>query len=332
MSENCHDFCSQCIYPVGSNIKNPLTGELLTFTTFRGRVVCELCAEMLAPGGFPSRGHFDAELEQYFQTHNRILFAYSGGLDSTAVLVHLATECRKRGIALELFTVQTGAKGKVTRRNIERVIDCLGLRSQHFYVDIESTRQDDPRLVRLIGESRITPSVYKRCWELGILPCGKICNMMMDAAYQSVLESRGYQELLTGGDTPKRGQEGQYSLFWRKASGLVVVRGGYAFQLSKVGNRQLLQRKRIPWCHPRCGGYDTDCLVPGAFLREQLNGRRGINLDRLVREFPVIVDYLAERVRFGVIRRHDALRKMASIDIASPASYRELCEVFRTVP
>lgn len=322
--------CKYCINPVGLNIINPATGKALEFHEDGEGLVCEICHDIASSGCLPSRKQFDEEFDLFLQNNKKILFAYSGGLDSTVVLAKLVSECQKRGIELQLFTVNTTVKGMVAEKNIENVLNFLNLKKNHFYIDIANKIQNDPKVLSIIGKPMTTLDVYKICREKGILPCGKICNTMIDGAYDSIMKNLGFSQMATGGDTPKKNSKGVYSLFWTKPSGVTIIRGAYAFALSKSINSNYIKEHEIPWVHPRCGGYDTDCLVPGVFFAEGLNFQPDQKMEDVVAKYPIILDYLSERVRFGVIDYDEALKMIIHVNISSKQSYEELVRILET--
>jgi hypothetical protein len=262
------------------------------------------------------------------KNNDRILFAHSGGLDSTVTLAKLAPECEKRGIKLIIFTLRSGVKGRVAEKNIEDVLNFLGLKDSHSYFDIADVSQDSPHILEVTGEPMSTIDVYRACYKKRVLPCGKLCNTMFDRAYDLVMKDLGFNQMVTGGDTPKKNSQGVYSLFWEKPSGITIVRGAYAFALSKSINLRFISENSIPWVNPNCGGYDTDCLVPGVFFAEGLNFQADQEIETVVGKYPIILDYLTERVRFGVIDYDEALKIMTHVDIASQESRDELIEIF----
>lgn len=322
-------FCISCVNPKGIGVINPTNGKELGFQETENGVICDICNEILNSGFFPSREEFNAEFEKFLQTQKKVLFAYSGGLDSTVVLFKLLAECRRRGLELILFTVNTTVKGKVAENNIENVLRYLRIKRNHFYVDITHKFQDNPKIISALGSPMETLGVYRKCLIEGILPCGAICNAMMDREYESVMNKLGFDILITGGDTPKRSAAGIYSLFWDKPSGITIVRGGFAFAMAKASNAAFIKEQAIPWQHPHCGGYDTDCLIPGVFFAEGLNHKPDQTVEAVVAKYPIILDYLSERVRFGVIDRNEGLRMLAQVDISSSESYEELMEILR---
>ena len=196
--------CKYCINPAGLNVINPATGKALKFHETDDGFVCEICHDIANSRCLPSREQFDEEFELFLQNNKKILFAYSGGLDSTVVLARLAHECRERSIKLQIFTVNTGVKGRITEENIENVLNFLDIKKNHFYVDVADKIQNDPSILNITGRPATTLEVYGICREKGILPCGKICNTMIDGAYDFVMKSLGFTVMVTGGDTPKK--------------------------------------------------------------------------------------------------------------------------------
>ncbi len=324
-------FCKHCVNPQGLGIINPNTQKEMKFFMGNNGIVCELCQEIISTNNLPSREQFNEELTTFLNANHRILFAYSGGLDSTVVLAKLNDECQRRGIDLRLFTVNTEVKGRVAMQNVDAVLRHLGLNAQHFYIDISQQIQHSPKIMELTGKPMTTVDVYRYCLTQGILPCGKTCNIMIDQAYDQAMATLNFQVLVTGGDTPKKNSLGVYSLFWKKPSGITIVRGGYGLALTKELNAKFISEHGIPWIHPQCGGYDTDCLVPGVFFSDRLNGQPEQEAKMTVTQFPIILDYLAERVRFGVINRDQGLQLLTRVDIASSESHRELMDILNRI-
>jgi len=324
------ELCSNCVNPLGMGVMSPLTKKELRFHEVEGRILCEICTEFLSPVYFPEKNHFRLELENYLDTHERVLMAYSGGMDSTVTLAFLLKECKKRNIRLETFTIETGAKGRITKCNIDNVMNFFGIKD-HFFLDVSSKIQDDPKVLAVTEKPMTTLEVYRYCRGKDILPCGKLCNTMVDGAYDDVMKRKGFSEMFTGGDTPKKNATGNYSIFWRKPSGVVIIRGGFAFGLTKEKNRQFIEQNNIPWVNPGCGGYDTDCLVPGMFFANVTDGKSEMALGEVVEKYPIILEYLTERVRFGVIDRKIGINMLVHIDIANLPSYIELDRILRSM-
>jgi predicted PP-loop superfamily ATPase len=306
------------VNPVDDNFLNPETGKPYSLRIFNGMNLCESCHDLFSNDLMPSRNEINDEMDRFFNKHNVILFAYSGGLDSTIVLFLLNEKCRQLKRRLVTFTVETGVKGIQTQKNIENVLDYLGLRRNHLTVDVSNRRQN----IASFGELS-TFAVYKSCFESNQLACGKICNSMLDHIYLEIMEQVGTDMLMTGGDTPKKNLVNKYSVFWKKSSGITIVRGGFAFGLNKFKNRKFVQENRIPWQNPGCGGYDTDCLFPGAYFRKQIGGEDSLPLDRIIKEFPIILEYLAERTRFEIYSRAEAMKLLSRVDIANDSCFEE---------
>jgi len=328
MRDNKQKYCKNCIFPYGLGAINPTTGKPMLFREVKNVLLCEACVDILSLGNFPSRKYFEKEFEEYLNNHNKLLYAYSGGLDSTVVLTLLVKKCREKGINLDIFTIDTGVKGKITDFNIRAIIKYLGLENQHFFVNIANEIQNNPKIVSIAGKSISTLKFYSLCLQKNILPCGRLCNAIIDAVYERIMKEKRYTELITGGDTPKKTNGGGYSIFWKKPSGIKIIRGGYAFNLSKKKNTQYLKENKIPWVNCQCGGYDTDCLIPGVFFARGLGGQSKVTLERVVDKYPIIINYLTERVRFGIIERREALKMLTNIDIASLKTYIELESIF----
>jgi hypothetical protein len=330
MNGKRNDFCVQCCNPKDLGVINPATGKHLNFFDTENGTICEICHEMETLKSLPTRQYFDQELDLFLKSNKKILFAYSGGLDSTVVLSLLSKECQQREIELQIFTVETSAKGKMTHENIKNVLEFLNLQKNHFYVDVTNLVQNNPKILAVTGTPMTTMNVYKECRKKGVLPCGKICNAMIDGAYDDVMKKLGYSQMVTGGDTPKKNSKGVYSLFWTKPSGITIIRGGYAYSLTKSGNAKYIKDHNIPWVNPQCGGYDTDCLVPGVFFAEGLNHNPKQKMETVIEKYPIILDYVTERTRFGTIDYQDALKMMTDIDISSEQSYSELISIFNS--
>lgn len=321
------EHCCICASPRLEEYKNS-KGVKVEFKKSKEGVICSDCCDFLDNHEYLSRDYINLELDSFLFENKRILFAYSGGLDSTAVLFKLANKCSLIGVDLKLFTVNTGFKGIRTIENINKVISFLGLSSNHFWIDWSNKLNDDPRIIEMFVSPQKTFDIYKICWKNGILPCGKICNSIMESAYKEVMKSLDYDVLFTGGDTPKINNDGKYSIFWIDGS-IMTVRGGYAFNLSKIKNEQLIKANNIPWVNPGCGGYDTDCLIPGSFFSEKFNHSPETDIESLYRNYPIIFYYLTERTRFGIIKREDSINMMKRVDISDSGSYIELSQLLK---
>jgi len=140
-------------------------------------------------------------------------------------------------IYLVIITIFTGVKGAIARENISSVLSFFSLEENVTYIDIREKMQDSKVVLDAVGSAISSRELYLELYERGILPCGKICNLMIDMEYQEAMNRMGYQVLITGGDTPKKNKEGDYFLFWTKKSGITILCGAYAFDLSKDINK-----------------------------------------------------------------------------------------------
>ncbi|MDF1496503.1 MAG: hypothetical protein P1P90_00395 [Patescibacteria group bacterium] len=322
-------FCKFCVYPVNQDLIDPASGLPMEFDTQNDEPVCAHCLDLLKQTTVENLSLCSQnEMMDYLRCNKRVLYAYSGGLDSTAVLFHLQRACRAVGSELTLFTIETGVKGRVAKANIQNIVSHMDLTRNHFFLDIRNQVQTHPKIIEVVGTPKTTLEVYGYCDDQHLLPCGKTCNTMIDQAYGKFMAEQGFTELITGGDTPKKNPQNNFSIFWEKPSGLIIVRGAFGFGLSKSKNIQLIKKENLPWKNPDCGGYDTDCLIPGAYFYDEWCSKNGlVTIEDIVTSYPIILHYLAERVRFGVLNRERALAQITKLDVSSPASYQELHEI-----
>lgn len=255
----------------------------------------------------------------------KIVYAYSGGLDSTVVLYQLKELCRQEKIELRLFTIDNGFKGKKTWNNIQNCLKAMELKENWKLYSVKNEVIHQKIISETIGESLTVAEIYSYCFMNNILPCGKICNSIMEQFYQQILEENEEEYLVTGGDTPKINEKQEFSIFWKKPSNVKIVRAGAAFRLQKEQGKRFLQEHSIPWEDPCYGGYDTDCLVPGSILASLTGAEnRTFSIEEIKEKFPVVIDFFSERVRMGVIERKSAIAQMGNLDISSYEGYVEM--------
>ncbi len=254
-----------------------------------------------------------SELNSFLSSQSKILFAYSGGLDSTAVLHLLNNECKKRNINLITFTINHGFKGKKILENISKVISFEKLNSSHYTLDISNM---------LLESGETVKEFYSNFCRRGIIPCGPNCNKIIESLYKKVLTDFGVSIVFTGGDTLAKNEKGEQTIFWKK-KGYIVLRGAAAFGLTKEKSKELILKERIPWKNPCCGGYDTDCLIPGGVLRK-LSGK--MTIGEIHKKVPLIKEYLLIRRKSGVITEKQFEEEMSKIDVADNESYEEYNE------
>jgi predicted PP-loop superfamily ATPase len=289
-----------------------------------GRIICDNCYSLESNLDFPrilDKSLFKKEFEEYIQNNKTLVFAYSGGLDSTVVLHELNQITRERKLNLLVFTIDHGFKGEKTRQNIQRVLEfeCLEGVHKSYPLSEEVDEKSGKRVVEL----------YCDCIRDNVLPCGEICNRIMDEKYRKILKNLEQDVLITGGDTPILDRNGHYSIFWDKKSGIKVLRAGVLFCQSKNSNKNYLREKNIPWEEPLCGGYDTDCLLPGSILASIMKSNPPLSPEETLQKFPIIINYLSERVRFGIIDRKKAIESLSKIDLADFSSFIETMKLYR---
>ncbi len=313
------ELCKKCVVPLDLSMEKYLPPNALPF--HKDEQLCDACYNLKNDPNyvnyFGRENIFRKELDDFLSHRKRIIFAYSGGLDSTIVLDKLNFECKSRGIELYCFTVDYGFKGSKAWDNIKNVISFEGLKDHHEIIDIKNKKLQS-------GETVI--SYYCNFFDNGVLPCGINCNRILESVYKEVLKEFNENILVTGGDTPIFNKKlSRYSIFAEK-DGYTILRGAVGFGLNKKENRDYIAKNKIPWTDPKYGGYDTDCLLPGAILRKNLE-KSTFEQDKIgwvVKNFPVVLDYLAPRVRWGIIRREDAIEMLNKLDIGDEASYAEI--------
>ncbi len=267
---------------------------------------------------YTSTQFFQEEFDEFMRDRKKIIFAYSGGLDSTVVLNKVNKLCHQQGVDLFTMTVDYGFKGKKTLENIRKIIEFEQLEKNHHQINISQDKIENSTIFEY----------YKFFLKQGKLPCGPNCNKIMDGIYREFLKEQGEEILMTGGDTPKYNSLlGRFSIFWEQP-GMTILRGGPSFGLTKNINRAYVKENSLPWEDPGCGGYDTDCLIPGAILMQKFPNKKS-NHEEILNKIPVIIEYFAERVRWGIIERNDALEKISSIEVSDKQSFDEVMDLIK---
>ena len=118
------DLCKRCITPLEEGMVPYLPDDSLPFHPDEG--LCNACHSLEKDPNYGSysgeNSVFKQELKRFLDGSKKIVFAYSGGLDSTVTLDKLNTECASRGIELKCFTINHGFKGSRALDNIRNVI------------------------------------------------------------------------------------------------------------------------------------------------------------------------------------------------------------------
>lgn len=307
-------FCRMCV----NKIKNESDG------------ICSECKKALNVINIKDALNFTKDSVLYDDFNNfilsrkngEILYAYSGGLDSTVVLFLLKSHCKKNNIKLNLFTIDNGFKGIKTWENINRIVDSFNLKDSFKIYDIRKDVLNTSTIIDVFRGNNSVEEFYSLCILFGILPCGKVCNSIMNYYYKIIMEEHNEQYLVTGGDTPKFNGE-KYSIFWKKPVGITIVRGGAGLRINKNISKQIIKFNNIPWINPNYGGYDTDCLVPGSVFSMNNDGKKEINYEILKEKYPVVLEYLKERTRLGIIDLKNAKETILNLDISSYQGFVE---------
>ncbi len=290
--------------------------------------ICDECREAMKIDNFNEAFDFSLdssfyhEFESFIKSQKKVLYAYSGGQDSTVVLYLLKELCKKYHTELKIFTIDNGYKGKRTWNNINRVIKHLNLEDNYIVYDIKDEIVTDPFLTDKFGKGNTVLETYAICFMENILPCGKICNTIMDNKYKEILKKEELEYLITGGDTLKI-TDNHFSIYWTKKNGITIVRGGAAFRISKNIGKDLIKKYNIPWENPRYEGYDTDCLLPGSIFAGKNEGIKEITPLEMIEKYPVVYEYLKERSRMQVIDRETAINNMHELEINNYTGYIE---------
>ena len=293
-------------------------------------IICDECKNAFAICNIDEALDFSNDSEIYIEFENYIklrsdrsvIYAYSGGQDSTAVLFLLNQMCKKYNIFLKVFTIDNGYKGKRTWENIHNVIRYLNLEKNYKIYDIRKKIIDDEIITKTFGTNCTSEEIYALCFFNDILPCGKICNIIMDNTYKKILLDEDEEYLITGGDTPKI-NNGKYSVFWNKDNGLKIVRGGSGFRINKKIGEDIIKTNNIPWNNPGYGGYDTDCILPGSIFSSKNNALSDISYKDMLEKYPVVIEYLKERSRLKIIDRTVAIECLTNLDIIDYSGYVE---------
>lgn len=132
--------------------------------------------------------------------NKKIVYAYSGGLDSTVVLYQLKELCRQEKIELRLFTIDNGFKGKKTWNNIQNCLKAMELKENWKLYSVKNEVIHQKIISEIIGENLTVAEIYSYCFMNNILPCGKICNSIMEQFYQQILEENEEEYLVTGAE------------------------------------------------------------------------------------------------------------------------------------
>lgn len=277
--------------------------------------LCEECERVLESIEYKEyiedNNYFYQEFCDIIKKHKEIYFAYSWWLDSTVVLYKLVKICKDYRIELKTFSINYWYKWKISIQNIDSIIDDLNIRNNHKFIDIVAAENWN----------------YKEWYTQWIMPCGKLCNKIIDSYYKNFLDENKANLLVTGWDTPKYNSKlWRYSILWEKEN-FDVLRWWISFWLNKKRNDNFIKENNIPWIHPHCGWYDTDCLMPGSVMRKFVEKNKEYCIEK---DFPVVIDYITERLRWKIVDREYAIKNMDKLDIADDNCFDEIEKLSKT--
>ena len=305
MSDNIK-LCSQCILPFGY----PKT----KFDTIDGKLICEHCQtyNIIKPSREELLSQWErcvVRMKQYRNENNAeydAVMAYSGGKDSTVAL-YLCI--KKYGLRILAYTVNHGFITNKTQKNIQHVLDDLGV--DWYFI------QDDHK------------DNVKKHIDNFEYPCGygKICTDVMKKYFSQVPKIFKTPFILTGCEV----------LFDGKA---VLERDEYihinvpaALSLQREESLEIV--KNLHWEHP--GYFDpecyipgmTDCIIPGIAL-EKIYTQQGYGYEDIFsnRIETGLLDYVAVRVRQGACDREEILLKLKKGFHCSQEAWDEYNHIF----
>jgi len=306
-------LCQNCVNPIKGN-------EETCFS-------CDYQLNHKDYGHFWGAGNiFEREFNKFIDSknHGKIIYAFSGGLDSAVVLCKLVPICKSKEIELIPVTIDYGFKGRKTQENINNIIDFLEIDNLKL-IDIQN-QPATKRVQARFGEGIKVYDFYKKCLQETILPCGPLCNSIIDRSYKQVLDELGDKSLVTGGDTPVY-NKGNFSIVWPQPLGFDVIRGAFSLGGTKKKNQEYILEHDIPWENPLYGGYDTDCLMSGTILYKMFNGNPDSTYEETLDKFKILYDYLSDRVRWKVIDRDIALENLTQLELISNEGLNEVEEL-----
>jgi hypothetical protein len=240
------------------------------------------------------------------------------------------------GLTVFAFTVDHGLKGAAVYKNIQAVVDTLGV--DHGYIPYDLTDAFRDALSR-----------NKR-------PCGTVCRHARQY-YYAVARLKGVDTVLTGGDLPKGGQvviqtqpdddrlermglgpleslcpgrEVREKLQRTRLQEIAEVRLNAALLLNRSRVDELVAQ--LPWVDPGYM-YDTDCPLPAISLERmyQKSGHEWSNVFNGTVEATVLLHF-ARFVRHGLVSRQDMLDMLHRPPCTPEAVWREVHEKIGPLP
>ncbi len=259
----------------------------LKFVETKGRFLCLQCAALVERPIDPQvlMSEFEEALKEAKTAEYDAILAFSGGKDS-AVALKLLVE---RGLKVLAFTVDQGMKNVKTRANINSIIDFLKV----DWLLIHSYPYKAFREMIIQGSS-VCGQTCKTAWKLPV--------------FRTVAQRYGAKAIFTGGDTPKN-----WSCIDQKDPTFIRVVAAYSLTKRDI-ERAIAE---LPWEDPGVGPYDSDCLMASYGIYNILL-RNGGHAPR------ILIDYIAERIRFGLLDREEELEKLTRIPILSREDQKQV--------
>ncbi|HEX5727281.1 MAG TPA: phosphoadenosine phosphosulfate reductase family protein [Longimicrobiaceae bacterium] len=248
----------------------------LRFHEQDGRFVCQECLDHFATR--PSAEALTRQWEEVMETRRGargydFLLAFSGGADSTAALKLLVEKYRMKVLA---FTVDNGMKHDAVWQN------CMGV-TRHLGVDwlyVNDVKRASAVIVEAV-----------RAADKG--GCSRCDKGWRFPNYQRLMREYEASCVLTGIEIPYGGSIVSRNNPW-------LIRMMAAHQMPKKDIFAYISD--LPWTDPGVQGFDTDCVGGGIGL-ELYRKRNG-------RHAPVILSFLCQQVRYGLLDREEELAKL----------------------
>lgn len=202
------------------------------------------------------------------------LLAYSGGVDSTAALKILV---ERYGLKILAFTVDNGMKHEPVWRNAMAVTQHLGVNWLY------------------INDVKRASEVILRGLRAGDDACCSNCNRgWRFPNYRETMATFDASCVLTGLEIPHGGSIISQNIPW-------LVKMMAAHMMPK--NEILDFISDLPWKDPGIvQGFDSDCLGGGFGLE--------LYRERHRRHAPIVISFLSERIRYGLLDRDEELAKL----------------------
>lgn len=266
--------------PLGSQMCdlciNTTADVQFTFENYDGRFLCSACIDYLKSPldkNILRKQWLEVMEQQRGKSEYDFLLAFSGGADSSAALKILRLEYNLRILA---FTINNGMKNDLIWKNASSVTRHLGV--DWLYIH-DITRAGGAIVDQLRVGGHVCGSICEDGW--------KIPN------YKRLMQIYRNDYVLTGLEIPTNG-----TIF--SSSKPFMIKFMAAHMMPK---KQVFEYiSDLPWVNPGIRGFDTDCLGAGFGL--ELYRRKH------QRHAPIVLEFLAPRIRYGLLDRNEELEKL----------------------